>query len=159
YMAALLTQKGGRVPPDANGTLRLSFGVVKKPAEKSGSAFTWLAEVVKKNQDKEPFDAPKALLEAAAAKRFGAYADETTKDVPVDFLTDLQITNGNSGSATLDAEGKLTGLAFDGTYESVASDWIFLPSTRSIHVDVRYMLWVLDAVAKADWILDELGVK
>jgi hypothetical protein len=159
YMAALLTQKGGRVPPDANGTLRLSFGVVKKPAEKAGSAFTWLAEVVRKNQDKEPFDAPKALLEAAAAKRFGPYADEAQKDVPVDFLTDLQITNGNSGSATLDAEGKLIGLAFDGTYESVASDWIFLPTTRSIHVDVRYLLWVLDAVAKADWILDELGVK
>jgi hypothetical protein len=159
YMAALLTQKGGRVPPDANGTLRLSFGVVKPPADKGSTAFTWLAEVVKKHQGKEPFDAPKALLDAAAEKRFGPYADATSHDVPVDFLTDLQMTNGNSGSATLDAEGRLTGLGFDGTYDSVASDWVFLPTTRSIHVDVRYLLWVLDAVAKADWILDELGVK
>ena len=158
YMAALLSQQGGRVPPDANGTLRLSFGVVKRPAA-GGNAMTWLSEVVAKNQGKEPFEAPKALLDAAAAKRFGPYAVEATHDVPVDFLTDLQITNGNSGSATLDAEGRLVGLAFDGTYESVSSDWVFLPSTRSIHVDVRYLLWVLDAVANAGWILDELGVK
>ncbi|HEY3498270.1 MAG TPA: S46 family peptidase, partial [Polyangiaceae bacterium] len=158
YMAALLAQKGGRVPPDANGTLRLSFGVVRGP-EKGGGAFTWLSEVVAKNTGKEPFDAPKALLDAAAARRFGPYAVEPQSDVPVDFLTDLQITNGNSGSATLDADGRLTGLAFDGTYESVSSDWVFLPSTRSIHVDVRYLLWVLDAVANADWLLDELGVK
>ena len=158
YEAALLEQKGGRVPPDANGTLRLSYGVVRRPAN-GGSAFTWLSEVVQKNQNKEPFAAPKALLDAAAAKRFGPYADSVTHDVPVDFLTDLQITNGNSGSATLDAEGRLIGLAFDGTYDSVASDWIFLPTTRSIHVDVRYLLWVLTNVSKADAVLAELGVK
>lgn len=158
YAAALLEQKGGRVAPDANGTLRLSYGVVRRPAE-GGSAFTWLAEVVKKNQNQEPFAAPQALLDAARAKSFGPYADSETRDVPVDFLTDLQITNGNSGSATLDAEGRLIGLAFDGTYDSVASDWIFLPTTRSIHVDVRYLLWTLDRVARADWVLRELGVK
>jgi peptidase S46-like protein len=158
YTAALLEQKGGRVAPDANGTLRLSFGVVKRPAS-GGAAFTWLSEVVAKNKNQEPFAAPPALLEAAAAKRFGPYADAGKGDVPVDFLTDLQITNGNSGSATLDAEGRLIGLAFDGTYDSVASDWIFLPTTRSIHVDVRYLLWVLGSVSKADWLLAELGVK
>ncbi len=158
YVAALLEQKGNRVAPDANGTLRLSYGVVRRPAA-GGSAFTWLAEVVQKNQDKEPFDAPKALLQAAAEKRFGRYADATTHDVPVDFLSNVQITNGNSGSATLDAEGRLTGLAFDGTYESVAADWLFLPETRSIHVDVRYMLWVMSEVKNADWLLAEMGVR
>jgi len=158
YMAALLAQKGGRVAPDANGTLRLSYGVVRAPADGSGRAFTVLDEVTKKNTGAEPFDAPAALLEAAKAKRFGPYLDQNLGDVPVDFLSDLQITNGNSGSATLDASGRLTGLAFDGTYDSVASDWIFLPTTRSIHVDVRYLLWTLDAVSKADWILRELGV-
>jgi hypothetical protein len=158
YVAALLQQKGDRVTPDANGTLRLSYGVIRRPAA-GGSAFTWLSEVVKKNQDKEPFDAPKALLEAAAAKRFGQYADATTHDVPVDFLSNVQITNGNSGSATLDAEGKLTGLAFDGTYESVAADWLFLPETRSIHVDVRYLLWVMSEVKNAAWLLAEIGVR
>jgi hypothetical protein len=158
YTAALLEQKGGRVAPDANGTLRLSFGVVRPPPA-GGSAFTWLSEVVAKNKNEEPFAAPRALLEAAARKRFGPYADAKQGDVPVDFMTDLQITNGNSGSATLDAEGRLIGLAFDGTYDSVASDWSFLPTTRSIHVDVRYLLWVLGAVSKADWVLAELGVK
>ena len=92
-------------------------------------------------------------------KRFGRAFDPELGDVPVDFLTDLQITNGNSGSATLDADGKLTGLAFDGTFESVASDWIYLPTTRSIHVDVRYILWVLSEVSKADALLAELGVR
>jgi S1-C subfamily serine protease len=71
----------------------------------------------------------------------------------------VQITNGNSGSATLDAEGRLVGLAFDGTYESVASDWLFLPETRSIHVDVRYLLWVMSEVKNADWLLAEMGVR
>jgi hypothetical protein len=158
YVAALLAQKGDQVAPDANGTLRLSYGVVRRPAT-SGSAFTWLAEVVKKNQNKEPFDAPPALLQAAAEKRFGRYADATSGDVPVDFLTNVHITNGNSGSATLDAEGRLTGLAFDGTYDSVASDWVFLPETRSIHVDVRYLLWVMSEVKNADWLLAEIGVR
>ena len=158
YMAALLAQKGDRVPPDANGTLRLSYGVVSRPAA-GGSAFTWLSEVVKKHQGKDPFDAPPALLEAARAKRFGPYADPTQHDVPVDFLTNLEITNGNSGSATLDAEGKLIGLAFDGTYESVATDWVFLANTRSIHVDIRYLLWVLSEAKRADWLLSEIGAK
>ena len=158
HAAAVLAQKGPGVAPDANGTLRLSYGVVRGPAG-GGDAFTWLAEVVKKNRNEEPFAAPKELLDAAAAHRFGPYADATKHDVPVDFLSDLQITNGNSGSATLDAEGRLVGLAFDGTYDSVASDWMFLPDTRSIHVDIRYLLWVMGEVEHADWLMREIGAK
>jgi Peptidase S46 len=79
-------------------------------------------------------------------------------DVPVDFLSDIQITNGNSGSATLNARGELVGLAFDGTYESVASDWLFTPATRSIHVDLRYVLFLLRDVDHAETLLAELGV-
>ncbi len=78
--------------------------------------------------------------------------------MPVDFLSDLHITNGNSGSATLNAKGELVGLAFDGTYESVASDWVFGPNTRSIHVDLRYVLFLLQEVAHAQALLTELGV-
>jgi len=157
-MSALLEQRGD-VPPDANGTLRISYGVLRRPADGKGAPFTTLGEVVKKNTGKEPFDAPSALLEAVREKRFARALDHELADVSVDFLTDLQITNGNSGSATLDADGKLTGLAFDGTFESVASDWIYLPTTRSIHVDVRYVLWVLSEVSKADALLAELGVR
>jgi hypothetical protein len=78
-------------------------------------------------------------------------------DVPVDFMTNLQITNGNSGSATLNARGELVGLAFDGTYESVASDWLFQPNNRSIHVDLRYILFLLESVDHAQELLNELG--
>jgi hypothetical protein len=158
YMAALLEQKGGDVPPDANGTLRISYGVVKRPPNGSGRPFTLLHEVIQKHTGQTPFDAPPALLDAVREKRFGRSLDPDLGDVPVDFLTDLQITNGSSGSATLDADGKLTGLAFDGTFESVASDWIYLPTTRSIHVDLRYVAWVLSEVSRANALLAELGV-
>ena len=158
YMAKLLELKGGHVAPDANRTLRLSYGTVKRLPSGEGSAFTLLSEVVRKHRNKEPFDAPDALLAAVQQGRLGPYRVADLGDVPVNFLSDVQSTNGNSGSATLDAEGKLTGLLFDGTFESVASDWVFLPQTRTIHVDVRYMLWVMDAVSNADWLLRELGV-
>jgi hypothetical protein len=126
---------------------------------KGGSPFTWVSEIVAKQQGKEPFDAPEALLEAVREKRFAGYASAETGEVPVDFLSNTRITNGNSGSATLDADGKLTGLAFDGTFDSVASDFGYQPITRSIHVDIRYLLWLLDAVEKADSLLAELGVQ
>jgi hypothetical protein len=153
----------GRLAPDANSTLRITYGTVRGYAPTKGAAvyapFTRLDEVVKKHTGSDPFVAPKALLDAAAAGRKGPYVDEALGDVPVDFLSDLDITGGNSGSATLDARGDLVGLAFDGNYESMASDWLFMPEvTRSIHVDVRYVLWVLDAVAGADALLRELGV-
>jgi hypothetical protein len=115
--------------------------------------------VVAKHTGEEPFAAPKALLEAVAAKKFGPYVDPTLGEVPVDFLADLDITGGNSGSATLNAKGELTGLVFDGNIEAMASDWVFMPEiTRSIHVDIRYVLWVMDAVDNADHLLTEMGV-
>jgi hypothetical protein len=150
-------RSGGIGAPDANRTIRVSYGTVRRPASGEGRAFTLLSEVVKKHQDKEPFDAPDGLLEAVKARRFGVSFVPALGDVPVDFLTDVQITNGSSGSPTLDRDGRLTGLAFDGTYESVASDWVYLPGTRSIHVDLRYVLWVLGEVARADALLAELG--
>jgi hypothetical protein len=76
----------------------------------------------------------------------------------VNFLSSAKSTNGNSGSATLDAEGKLAGLLFDSRFDSVASDFAELDITRSIYVDMRFVLFVLDAVAKADALLAELGV-
>jgi hypothetical protein len=173
YMEALLSVLGPNVPPDANGTLRISFGVVREPAANSSdntpapskdaphgpwSAFTTLSGVVAKNRGTPPFMAPPRLLQAAQQKRFGRYAVPALGDVPVDFLSDANISNGNSGSATLNARGELAGLAFDGTYESVASDWTVLPNTRSIHVDIRYVLWLLSEVEHADALLAELGV-
>ncbi len=162
YLEALLAFKGGAVAPDANGTLRVAYGTVQKaPAGTPGSdigAFTSVASIVAKTTGKEPFDTPKNLLAAAKNSTRSRFVEKSLGDVPVDFLSDVPITNGNSGSATLNAKGELVGLAFDGTYESVASDWVFSRTTRSIHVDLRYVLFLLEEVEQAKALLAELGV-
>ena len=147
--------------PDANSTLRLTYGTVRgyrpTPEAELYTPFTTLTGLVKKHTGKDPFDAPRALLDAHKAGKKGPYLLDDIGDVPVDFLANLDITGGNSGSPTLNAKGELVGLAFDTTYEGVASDWIYLPeTTRSIHVDARYVLWVLDAVSGAKELLAEL---
>ncbi|MDN7671057.1 S46 family peptidase [Burkholderia oklahomensis] len=79
--------------------------------------------------------------------------------MPVDFLANLDITGGNSGSPTLDKNGRLVGLAFDGTWEGVSSGWHYMPDmNRSIHVDVRYMLWAMHHLDRADNLLNEMRV-
>ncbi len=163
YIEALKAFAGGTLAPDANGTLRLTFGTVRgykpQPDAKEYAPFTTLSQVVAKSTGEEPFNAPPALLEAVKAKKFGPYVDPQLGEVPVDFLADLDITGGNSGSSTLNAKGELTGLVFDGNIEAMASDWVFMPSiTRSIHVDIRYVMWVMDAVDNADHLLTEMGV-
>lgn len=151
----------GDLAPDANGTLRLTFGTVRgyKPRQDAPlyTPFTTLAELVKKHTGKEPFNAPQAELDAFRNNKKGPYLFSDVGDVPVDFLSDLDITGGNSGSPTLNAKGEVCGLAFDGNYEGVASDLMFMPEvTRTIHVDSRYMLWYLDAVAGNAELLKEL---
>ncbi len=121
--------------------------------------FTMLSQVIAKNQGKEPFDVPPAVVSAFTEKKVGPYVDEVLGEVPVDFLADLHITGGNSGSATLNAKGELTGLVFDGNYEAMASDWVFTPAlTRSIHTDIRYVEWLLDGPFGGDHVLKEMGV-
>ena len=154
--------KGQAVYPDANSTLRITYGHVKGYTGLNGKAytpFTTLEEVAAKETGAEPFDNPKALLEAVAAKRYAGLADARLGTVPVNFLSDLDITGGNSGSPVLDANGRLVGLAFDGTLESVASNWVFDPVlTRMISVDQRYMRWIMQEVMPAPQLLRELGV-
>lgn len=149
------------IAPDANGTLRVTYGTVRgyrpKPEAPIYRPFTTISEMLQKT-GKHPFDTPGPLLDAAKAKRFGAYVDSALGEVPIDFLSDLDITGGNSGSATLNGRGEIVGLAFDGNYEAMASDWLFMPSvTRTIHVDMRYVLWLLDAVAGGDHLIKEMG--
>jgi hypothetical protein len=163
YLAALREFADGPLAPDANGTLRLTFGTVRGYRPSKGAdvytPFTTVTEMVAKNTGKEPFAVPANVL-AAAQKGKEGYIDETLGDIPLDFLADLDITGGNSGSATLNARGELIGLAFDGNYESIASDWVFTPSvSRSIHVDIRYILWLMDRVDSADHLMREMGVE
>lgn len=154
--------KGEFVYPDANLSLRITFGNVKAYTKLDGKqqeAFTTLEQISAKATGVEPFDAPKAQLDAIAAKRYGGLEDKRLGSVPVNFLADLDITGGNSGSPVLDAEGKLVGLAFDGNWESVSSNWVFDPvMTRMISVDQRYMRWIMQEAYPAPRLLEEMGV-
>jgi hypothetical protein len=164
YADAMREVLGGLLAPDANSTLRITYGTVKsfKPASKEPVdwPFTTGAQIIAKDTGKEPFDAPKKVLDAIKAKQYGPYADPALAgELPVCFLSDLDITGGNSGSATLNDKGELVGLAFDGTLEGVASDVVFNgATTRVIHVDARYMLWMMDALDGADHLVKEMGV-
>jgi hypothetical protein len=164
YVTALRAKAGGVLAPDANASLRITYGTVRGYAPREGAAlyppFTKLSEMAAKHTGVEPFDAPKPLVEAAKSGPFGPYVAPELGEVPVDFLSDLDITGGNSGSPTLNARGELVGLAFDGNYEAMASDWLFMPPiTRTIHVDIRYVLWLMDRVDGADHLLRELGIE
>jgi len=165
YVEAMRQMLGGVLSSDANSTLRITYGTVKslKPgsADPADRPFTTASQIPMKNTGSEPFDAPQPLLDAIHAKKFGAYADPSLGgDLPIDFLSDLDITNGNSGSPTLNDKGELVGLAFDGNKEGVASDVVFNPSvTRTIHVDARYMIWMMDTVDGADHLVKEMGLQ
>jgi hypothetical protein len=166
YMRAVIAWKksqGKPVYPDANSTLRVTYGTVAPYSPKDGlikGPFTTLEGILEKYTGKAPFDAPKGLLEAARAKRHGAYKDKVLGSVPVNFLSTADTTGGNSGSAVMNKRGELVGLNFDSTYESVTKDWYFDPlMTRAIHVDIRYMLWVMAEVDKAENVLKEMTIR
>ncbi len=165
YLQAVADHKksqGRAVYPDANLSLRITFGNVTGYEPRDGVAytpFTTLEGLVAKETGADPFDSPQALLDAVAAKHYGGLEDPRVGSVPVNFLSDLDITGGNSGSPVLDARGKLVGLAFDGNWESVSSNWVFDPKmTRMIAVDQRYMRWIMQEVYPAPQLLRELGV-
>lgn len=160
---ALRVARGGRLYPDANGTLRVSFGVVKGYSPRNGVYYlpqTDVRGVIEKDTGAEPFNSPKTLLDRARAREFGTYADPELGTLPVAFITTNVVTNGSSGSASLNAWGEVCGLAFDSNWEGVGSDFVVEEDiTRSIAVDSRYMLWVMDAVDGADNLLREMGVE
>ncbi len=160
YVEAMKAHDPARAYSDANSTLRLTYGTVQgyTPRDAVTYAPQTTLEGIAEKAGAWPFDAAPAHLAAITAKQYGPYVDTKLGSVPVDFLSDLDITGGNSGSPTLNAAGELVGLAFDGNYEGIASDWVFdTKVARTIHVDARYVLWYLDAVAQADGLVTELG--
>ncbi|MFC1494133.1 S46 family peptidase [Thermodesulfobacteriota bacterium] len=166
YFEALNEFKSGNIAPDANNTIRISFGTVRgfKPTPEAEKyyPFTKISEMFEKwekHHGEHPFDAPDSIIDAVKEERYDGYVPEDIGQVPVNLLTDLDITGGNSGSPTLNSKGEFAGIAFDGNIEGVASDLVFLPDlTRAIHVDVRYILWILDKVENSDYLLDEMGI-
>jgi hypothetical protein len=147
---------------DANGTLRITFGNVKGVSLEDGityGPFTRLEGINKKHNGEEPFDAPDKLMDLISQKNYGRYELESLGSVPVNFLCDLDITNGNSGSATLNAKGELVGLAFDGMLQTIIADYKYIPEARTISVDSRYFLWTLEKFDEARNILEELSLE
>jgi hypothetical protein len=148
--------------PDANSTLRFTFGHIKgyNPADATHfTPITTLRGVVEKTTGKDPYATPQKVLDLYKAKDFGRYASKKLKDVPVAILYDMDTTGGNSGSPVLNAYGELIGVNFDRAYEATINDYAWSESySRSIAVDIRYVLWVTEKVGGAHHILKELGI-
>ncbi|MFZ6676696.1 S46 family peptidase [Undibacterium sp. Tian12W] len=166
YMQAVIEWKksqGKPVYPDANSTLRVTYGTVAPYSPRDGvikGPFTTVEGIVEKHTGKAPFNMQENLLTAVKEKRYGVFKDNVLQTVPVNFLSSADTTGGNSGSAVLNKNGELVGLNFDSTYESITKDWYFDTAiTRAIHVDIRYMLWVMKEVDHADNLLKEMTIK
>ena len=163
YAAALLKWKEGEPSyPDANSTCRLTYGTVKSYEPKDGvlyKYYTTLKGVMEKEDpDNYEFRVPAKLKEIYEKKDFGQYANEKGEVVAC-FLTNLDITGGNSGSPVMDADGNLIGLAFDGNWEAMSGDVLFDPDLqRCICVDIRYVLLMVDKFAGAGYLLDEMNL-
>ena len=155
--------KGADIYPDANRTLRFTYGQVKSYNPRDAVHYnyeTTLGGVMEKETGEDPFIVPQKLRTLWEKKDFGQYADAASGDVPVAFLANLDITGGNSGSPVINGKGELIGLAFDGNWEAVVGDYIFQDLlNRTISVDARYVLFILDKYSDAKNILSELRVQ
>jgi hypothetical protein len=163
YHRARIEKGDGPVYADANGTLRVSVGKVQgySPAEAVVyTPQTSLNGLVAKATDQGDFRLSDGFLDRVEGATGSRWIDAALGQVPVNFLSDLDNTGGSSGSATLNAQGQLVGLVFDRNYEAMAADWQYVPElNRSIHADIRYLLWLLETTDGAAWLLSELGVE
>lgn len=163
YMKAQMTlDKSTKFFPDANLTLRLTYGQVKgiDPDGPAGYSYqTNLDEAIAKhNPAIEEFDIPEKLRQIHKEKNYGRWAANGT--VPIAFIASNHTTGGNSGSPVLNSRGELIGLNFDRIWEGTMSDLYFDPNLcRNISVDIRYVLFVVEKYGDADWLLDELRLK
>ena len=165
YIAGLMKMKPNKAwASDANFTLRLTYGNVLPYSPADGiiyNHYTTLDGVMAKEDPTNPveFTVPARLKELYAAKDYGRYADKNG-DLPIAFLVNCVITGGNSGSPVMNKKGQLIGLAFDGNWEAMSGDVAFEPELqRTIAVDIRYVLFVIEKYAGAEWLLDELTIK
>jgi hypothetical protein len=161
WIAAQQEWRGKSFYPDANSTLRVALASVKGYAPRDGrlhTARTTVRGIVEKHTGVDPFDAPKALLEAAKTRKESRFFDSDLGDVPVNFLADGDTTGGNSGSCVINGKGELVGLNFDRVFENVAGDFGWSPErSRNVICDVRYVLWCVESVLPSPRLLKELG--
>lgn len=154
---------GGTTYPDANRTLRFTYGDVKGYIPHDAAiyqAFTNLSGVIEKDTGREPFDPPEKLKQLYRARDFGPYATPDGQNVPVDFLSTTDIIGGNSGSPIMNGRGEQVGIIFDSNYEGLGNDFFFNEAKgRAISVDIRYVLFIADKFGGAGYILKELDIK
>ena len=164
YLAALAQYRrktGAPVYPDADGTLRISSGRIEGRVRdgETWDPFTSQSGLIEKQRGEGDFDAPPRLIAALSGGKFGSYGAPEDGRLPVNFLSSADITNGNSGSPTLNARGEVVGLVFDGTMDGVISDWFYVADrNRTIHVDIRFLLWVIEKVDNAGHLVREMKI-
>jgi hypothetical protein len=166
FMSAMIAYKKNKGEPiyaDANSSLRITYGNVKGYSPQDGliaTPFTTLEGMLAKYvaNDNE-FDLFENIRSAIANKDFGSYKRESLASVPVNYLSTLDITGGNSGSPTLNGNGEFVGLVFDGVYESIIGDWDYDPKfNRAIHTSAPFMLWIMEHIDDAGNIVDEMTI-
>ncbi len=154
---------GNKPYPDANRTLRFTYGDVKGYVPHDAAIyqpFTMLSGVIEKDTGREPFDVPAKLKQLYRARDFGPYATPDGQNVPVDFLSTTDIIGGNSGSPIMNGRGEQVGIIFDGNYEGLGNDFFYNEAKgRAIAVDIRYVLFIADKFGGAGYILKELDIK
>ena len=166
YMKGIMDmnpEKAKLMYPDANFTMRVSYGNVKSYIPRDGVKYdivcTMAGAMAKYKKGDYEFDLPERFIELNKSKDYGRYEDPFYKDVVISFITTNDITGGNSGSPVLNAKGELIGLAFDGNYEALSHKLAFDKDlNRTICVDVRYVLWCIEKLGNAKHIVDELTV-
>ncbi len=166
YMKGIMAmdpKKAAMMYPDANFTMRVSYGHVKSYNPRDAVHYDYVTTMKGMMEKYVPgdyeFDLPKNLLEKYKARDFGQYIDKKENDIVVGFITSNDITGGNSGSPVLNANGELIGLAFDGNYEALSHKIAFDKDlNRTINVDIRYVLWVMDKLGGAKNLINELKI-
>ena len=163
YVEGVLEMQGNNASyPDANSTMRLTYGKVMPYSPKDAVVYNYITTLDGVMEKEDPnnweFVVPERLKELWKAGDFGDYALENGK-MPVAFLCNCDITGGNSGSPVLNDKGELLGLAFDGNWEAMSGDVIFEPELqRCINVDIRYVLFIIDKYGKAGYLLNEMNI-
>jgi hypothetical protein len=162
-MAGMSEMRGAPRYPDADRTLRFSYGEVKGyvPREAiSYQPFTTLSGVLEKDMGRGEFNVPEKLKQLYRARDFGPYTTAQGADVPVNFLSTIDIIGGNSGSPILNGRGEQVGIVFDSNYEGLGNDYLYSEATnRAISVDIRYVLFITEKFGGAGYLLKELDIK
>jgi len=163
YIAGQLEMnKGKAMYPDANSTMRLTYGQILSYSPKDAVLFEYITTLKGVMEKEDPnnweFVVPAKLKELYKNKDYGQYAMKNG-ELPVAFLSNNDITGGNSGSPVMNANGELIGIAFDGNWEAMSGDIIFEPSLqRTISVDIRYVLFIMDKFGGAGYLLNEMSI-